>query len=261
MIAQFALRLICGMSLTWCVMPRSQVTSGFFRIQMLVTLGLSVLATLTIGRLTVGSEGATALLSESGARSLCVAIAIASFLGSVTWTLERRTAGAIYGGLVCFGSTVALVCASMTAEKMGTTLGLVTLLSDLSTATLLGGCMTTMLLGHWYLTAPTMVINPLKRLTIYFGIAAGIRFVLSVIAMLYWGQDALAGQSETIWLWLTLRWLAGVFGSIIVAGMTLRILRYNNTQAATGVLFVGVILTFLGELSATLLFAEIGVPL
>ena len=50
MVPVFALRLIFGMSLTWCVM-REQVTSGFFRIQMLVTLGLGVLATLTLSHL------------------------------------------------------------------------------------------------------------------------------------------------------------------------------------------------------------------
>ena len=38
MLTQFAIRLICGMSLVWCVMPRSEVTSGFFRIQKLVML-------------------------------------------------------------------------------------------------------------------------------------------------------------------------------------------------------------------------------
>ena len=40
MISQFALRLICGMAFTWCVMPRDRVTCGFFRIQMLVALPL-----------------------------------------------------------------------------------------------------------------------------------------------------------------------------------------------------------------------------
>ena len=46
MIAQFALRLLCGMSLMWSIMPRDQVTAGFFRIQMLIALGLSVLIAL-----------------------------------------------------------------------------------------------------------------------------------------------------------------------------------------------------------------------
>ena len=38
MIAQFALRLVCGISLMWLLMPRRQITSGFFRIQMLLAL-------------------------------------------------------------------------------------------------------------------------------------------------------------------------------------------------------------------------------
>ena len=36
MIAQFAIRLICGMSLVWWLAPRKQITDGFFRIQMLI---------------------------------------------------------------------------------------------------------------------------------------------------------------------------------------------------------------------------------
>ncbi len=40
MIPQFAPSLVWGLSLTWCLMPRRQVTSGFFRIQNLLTLGL-----------------------------------------------------------------------------------------------------------------------------------------------------------------------------------------------------------------------------
>ena len=42
--------------------------------------------------------------------------------------------------------------------------------------------------------------------------------------------------------------------------MVLRILRYRNTQSATGVLFVGVILTFIGEATAALLYRELSIP-
>ena len=52
MIAQFALMLMLGMSLMWALMPRAQVTAGFFRIQMMIALGLGVLAILTLGSLT-----------------------------------------------------------------------------------------------------------------------------------------------------------------------------------------------------------------
>ena len=91
MIPQITLRLIFGMALTWCWLPRAKVTSGFFRIQMLVTLGLSVLALLTASQL---PGNPTSRLW--GLTSLRIAIgcgAAVSFLGSVLWTLERRSGG------------------------------------------------------------------------------------------------------------------------------------------------------------------------
>jgi hypothetical protein len=62
-------------------------------------------------------------------------------------------------------------------------------------------------------------------------------------------------------MWLVLRWLAGIVAPLVLAVMVWRILRYRNTQAATGVLFVGVIVTFIGELSATLVSRELHLPL
>ena len=58
-----------------------------------------------------------------------------------------------------------------------------------------------------------------------------------------------------------MRWLAGLLGPLVIACMADRILRYRNTQAATGVLFAGVILTFIGEMSAALLYTELHVSL
>ena len=43
----FALRLIAGIGLMLLLMPRQRVTSEFFRILMLVCLGLGVVAALT----------------------------------------------------------------------------------------------------------------------------------------------------------------------------------------------------------------------
>ena len=65
----------------------------------------------------------------------------------------------------------------------------------------------------------------------------------------------------THWTWFAMRWLAGILGPLVISIMALHILRYRNTQAATGVLFAGVILTFIGEMSAALLYSELHVPL
>jgi hypothetical protein len=254
MIAQFALRLMFGMSLMWSLMPRSQVSTGFFRIQMLIVLGLGVLAALTYGELSQSPE-AVALISASLGTPACIGLGALAFIGSAVWTLGIRRAGTVFvfailalsGGLLA-GSTITQWDSGRDWLRAS---------AEFATAASLGGAMTGMLLGHWYLTAPTMSIEPLSALNRWFGVAVILRMVVSIIA-LAWGYDLL--QSSTHWLWLSLRWLAGIMGPLLLVVMVAKILKYKNTQSATGVLFVGVILTFIGELSATLLARELGFP-
>lgn len=256
MIAQFALRLIVGMSLLWAVMPRKDVTSGFFRIQMLITLALGVLAALTLGQFTGG--GTTETVGDlDTAKRLCIGIAGMSFLGSVLWTLERRFGGTVLAFSVLGLSTAALLNATPMADNAWPLEFVSSIAGEFVTSAMVGGFLTTMLLGHWYLTAPTMTIRPLFRLTLFLGVCTAARCAVSVAAFLF-ASEKLAGQTE--WLWLALRWGAGIIGPAVLVVMVFRILDYRNTQSATGVLFVGVILTFIGELSATLLARMHGVP-
>jgi hypothetical protein len=257
-IAQFSVRLICGMSLMWCLMPRSQVTCGFFRIQMLVALGLSVLAALTLGEADAEIFNAQhASLSLSNVWLGCWGLAGAAFFGSILWTLQRRLPASLFVFLIAAAAGSLLL--GMTPVDAATSReNALRLVSELSSALLLGGAVTGMLLGHWYLTAPTMSIAPLNRLTFYFGGAAVFRLALSAIALaLAWQQLS----SDTHLVWLGLRWLAGILGPLAVFVATWRILKYRNTQAATGVLFVGVILSFIGEMTASLLFSDLRMPL
>ena len=46
-----------------------------------------------------------------------------------------------------------------------------------------------------------------------------------------------------------LQWLAGILGTSLVAVMTWQTLKIPNTQSATGILYVGVIFVFLGEMA------------
>jgi hypothetical protein len=103
-----------------------------------------------------------------------------------------------------------------------------------------------------------MSIKPLSTLTLWFGVAAGIRLLVSATSWLVLAPE-MPSSTETVWL--ALRWIAGILGPLAVFVMTWKILQYRNTQSATGVLFVGVILTFLGELSALLLYRSLGIPL
>jgi hypothetical protein len=180
-------------------------------------------------------------------------VAITAYLGSVLWTLGRRGPGTACITVIAFLSLAAVpisVWGTMQPNGLG-------VLSAFATAAVLGGVVTGMLLGHWYLTASTMSIDPLSQLTWYLTAAVVTRLVISAIA---WGYGYEALQGSLLWTWFALRWLAGILGPLVLCGMTLRILRYRNTQAATGVLFAAVILSFIGEMSAALLAAELHRP-
>jgi hypothetical protein len=102
-----------------------------------------------------------------------------------------------------------------------------------------------------------MPLAPLIWLNAGLGVASVFRLSVSTVALVT-GFGALTGS--TYWIWLALRWLAGILGPMAACVMVQRILRYRNTQAATGVLFVAVILTFIGELTADLLARALHVP-
>jgi hypothetical protein len=268
MIAQFALRLLLGMSLTWAVLPRRQITSGFFRIQLLVALGLSVLAVVSAGGLfdalqpsLRAAPDATSIappeprVPNSVAVGGCIALAVCSFLGSVAWTLERRRGGTVFLFLILAIAGALLTVAvapslRFRAEHWGR------VVSEFSSAAILGSCVTAMLLGHWYLTATAMALEPLKRANLWFGATILVRLVLSAVA---WARnaDVVSLLTTTQTVWLSLRWGAGILLPLVLCVMVHRILRYRNTQSATGVLFAATILVFLGEVAAMQLAREI----
>lgn len=261
MISQIALRLICGMGLTWCVMPRGAVTAGFFRIQMLVTLGLSVLTAMTVSQPDGGSAEEAALLGVGALRAIGLLLAIISFVGSVFWTLARRQAGLVCCVQVAVLGVVGLIGRLPVVGSATSSGFLLSAASELSSAWLFGGATTAMLLGHWYLTATGMSLDPLIRLTQLLLVAAVLRGVLAVVGIVTLPESAASVTAGVHGIWLLLRWAAGIAGPLILALMTRRILRYRNTQSATGVLFAAVILVFIGETTAALLFRDFQWPL
>lgn len=252
MISLFCCRLILGAALCWALMPRRMVTFGFFRIQHFVALGLSVTAALTL------QTDPDALLSELLTRSVDIAMALLAYVGSVIWTLGRRGAGLLsIGGLL-------ILAAVATAGTMDVPTGEAPpsmphlLLAELSSAWLVGSITTAMLLGHWYLTATAMPLEPLVRLNQFLLSAVLFRAVVAGIGLA--GCPAtFTGSTQTVWL--VIRWVSGLAGPLVMALLVPRILKYRNTQSATGVLFAGVILTFMGEMAAMLLSSEMGWPL
>ena len=133
----------------------------------------------------------------------------------------------------------------------------------LSGGLLLGFVLAAMLLGHWYLNTPTMQLTPLKLL-IYSLIASCLLRGLSAGVSL-----GAAFQMQTVhWqrmtnpaLFLAMRWLSGIVGTLLAAIFAEFTLRVPNTQSATGILYAGVVVALIGELVGLLLSAQAHWPL
>lgn len=245
--------------------PRRTISSGFFRVQMLIVLGLSFLGFLANQSFVTPPQSPSATNLLNLRAILCIALGIIAFLGSVFWTLERR-AGAtrILLGTTALSLITLAISAVVTNPPVAGADSLnfggipLLLINDITGTLLLGGALTGMLLGHSYLTTPTMSISPLSRINLYFGIGAILKGILCTAVLLLGLRTSLSVMTGTM---LALRTLAGILSPLILSLMTWQILKFKNTQAATGVLFVGVILTFIGELVAAILQQELHLPL
>jgi hypothetical protein len=252
-LSEFILRLGFGLALSMLLVSPRLVTSGYYRNNLYVLLGLNVLAAL----IAAGAPPDTGLRLWPA-----LAAAVASYVGSVCWLYEAPKPGmaalAVVSGLCLAG---AWLDAGLFDNSSNTTAAAALVwLDPIGEGLLLGSTMAAMLLGHWYLNSPGMRLAPLQRLTLLVAAAVLVRAMLSG-----WGlglELASAPPPELRWwLMLALRWLAGVVGMLLVAWMTWQTLKIPNTQSATGILYVGVIAAFLGELTAQLLSQEGHFPL
>jgi hypothetical protein len=264
MVAAFAIKLLAGITLMWLLMPRREVTDGFFRIQMLVVLGLAVLTTLAIEPSASGLHDPMSVAAvhpaASGAdvawlRGLGIATCLAAYAGHVFWKLGRRVPGSI--AIYTVGLTTAgmLLLHAVWAVSKAEWWQLA--LSDVASGVVMGATLTGMLLGHWYLTTPTMSIRPLFWFAGAVVVSGLLRLLASALVLLPGGWPA-AGTTHG--LWLVMRLVGGVVVPIIMGIMVIRILKYRNTQSATGVLFAGLILVFMGEMAAALLERDLQLP-
>ena len=141
------------------------------------------------------------------------------------------------------------------------TLGGVLAVADIVTAgLLLGSLLTAMLLGHWYLNSPGMQLAPLRRLLVLLISAVGLRMGVAAAGLLLTSLGP-ETRSNSFWLMVGFRWLAGLCGVGATGWMAWQTLKVPNTQSATGILYAGVILAFLGELVSSLLSVDANHPM
>jgi hypothetical protein len=246
LLVDFLLRFGWGLAVGLVLTPAATVPSGFFRVNLLVVMGLATFAAL------VGQATPTA------AWPLAAAAAVTAWAGSVAWFGERRRAGAglclatallLAGGIVVFHAAAASPVGGAAAAVLS---GLVS-----------GLAVHAMLLGHWYLNAPGMRVDLLRRAIDAALIVWGVQLAATVAISAGGSMTAAARAAVsmptggTVAALVALRWLAGLVGLPILLVMARKTLDIPNTQSATGILYVACLAAILGELTAQLLQAPV----
>jgi hypothetical protein len=240
-LTQFIFRLCFGMALGMALTSPRQVTSGYYRNHLYVLLGLNVLAAMVA----VTSTAQTFPFWPP------VLAAVLSYVGSVLWLYEKPRAGIVVLALLAaLGLWGALEATNWNRANEAMPV-VVVALNPISSGLLLGLTMAAMFLGHWYLNSPTMAIGPLEKLVLLMGGAVGVRAVVDGAILVFYLSGGLPSTAQL--LFIALRWLSGIIGPVLLVVMTYKTLKIPNTQSATGILYVCVIATFLGELTSLLL--------
>jgi hypothetical protein len=130
---------------------------------------------------------------------------------------------------------------------------------DAASALVVGSATTAMLMGHSYLISPAMSISPLMRLLAALGVSVILRIVLACFGLWEWTSSHGTSNLETeMMVWLPVRWLLGLIAPLVLGWMAWETARIRSTQSATGILYVVVIVCFLGELTSQLLVEKTG---
>ena len=240
--SQFAYRLAFGMAAAMLVVSPRLVTSGYFRNNSYVLWGLMAAA----AAVTFGNSVDVDRLPTWPA----AAAAAAGYVAAALWLYEKPRAARAALAVVSFCALGGVLTTVRTADRPPSAVWL-GYGDAVAGGLLLGLTMAAMLLGHWYLNAPGMKIRPLQQLALLIAAAVVMRSIVSGVGLAAEWSVSFREPAER--LMLALRWLAGVFGTGLLIGMTWTTLKIPNTQAATGMLYVAVITTFLGELVGQLL--------
>lgn len=237
-----------------------QIAWNFLRIIGFLCFGMTCLV--TFWSLSHGPEDAES--ASDTALKLGIAAAVTAFVLVFGAGLAGRRPGVVR--LVCLvGGVLAVVASCLTfanrfgaAGPSGLALTLAMVGHVLGTL-LLGSISVAWLLGHAYLTATKMTIAPLRHFSalLLWVVGARVLYFLGAVGvpLLVESIDGAPSSEELInaWLLLSLRVGVGLLLVGVFAYMVWDCVRRRSTQSATGILYFGSVLAYVGELSSQFL--------
>jgi hypothetical protein len=266
----FALATVVGILSTLYWIPEDDLGRGYFQMNALIVLGLMGLIWSVLLLHPLEPFGRDDLTNVGRVAIGLGTLGCALYYGTVwreSWRLGRWALTLAFAGC-----GIALLVAAVALIVRPTPLPYRDLLSVLSLSTsalLLGWSLVAMLLGHWYLVAPGLAFRHLVVFCWILVVTVVLR-LLAVIGTLLAAAsvDILAEphplrvltsiEGQGMFFWFRLLW--GLAIPLVLAAMSLHCARQRSNQSATGILYVVVVGTFIGEITALYLSITTGVP-
>lgn len=183
----------------------------------------------------------------------------------IPWDRSRRLSRPLLNisGILLLGAVggSALVLNHSLSLSLG---GFLLLLTFFVGSFLLGAVLLAMNWGHFYLTNPTLPIEPLEFLVRALLVtAAGTALLSGGLTVRDWSlqpgfaEGLLLESFQGLYLWGRL--LIGVVGGLVISILAYKTVRMHSTQAATGLLYVALLMILFGEAFARFLFLNLGI--
>jgi hypothetical protein len=200
------------------------------------------------------------------------ALAVCEAAVVLYWATVGRALASIRPSLVvvaCSSGVVTLVAQAI-ASAAGSPFDVkvLTIASFLSSAALLGGASTAMILGHWYLVIPSMQVSHLQSIVKVHIASMVVRVVVVVAAVVVaietWQPGLGPGfrhyitSVDGVFFWQ--RVLFGLGGPALLSYLTWETAKIRSTQSATGILYVDFFTVVVGEVLAKYLLLATRVP-
>ena len=208
----------------------------------------------------------------SAARVALVSLGIAEAIVVLYWATIGRALTRFRPAMLFTASAAGLV--ALVAEGLAVSAGwpvgvrALTVASFVSSAALLGGTCTAMVLGHWYLILPSMEVRHLQSIVKLHMVSMVIRVAVVSAAVFFaiatwepglglsFGRYVLSIRGVFFWQ----RVLFGLVGPALLSYMTWETAKIRSTQSATGILYVDFFTVVVGEVLAKYILLTTRVP-
>lgn len=254
---QFCLELGFGVLLTLALIPRAPMGVFFFRM-----MGTTALVPILAAGLLGATFGGMGFQDPGVIAALLACVAFPWYSGPVRG--ERRFTALAFAA-VCTAVALWFTVVSAAPGLEAGAPRIVGVLSALAAGVVAGGVGTAMVVGHWYLTVPSLPVSLLARVNRATLWAMGASSVL-VLSLILMHAEALEVADTPLLspyglFHLGARLAVGLLLPLLFGWMTGGALRYQNTRSATGILYASTVLVLIGAAGSLSLQDSYGIPL